>query len=113
MDAFEKSLSIITQIIPTIGVLFLVYNHFKTPDIQAAEEINKIKTTCPLKHEKLDYVINQIFKNMEAMNEKITLIQENDIKHIEMEMREMANIQTKILTILEYKEVKNNDRYRK
>lgn len=106
MQEFKDILSIIGQLVPAIGVLFLVYNHFKNPDIKAAKDINEIKTSCPLKHEKLDYVINEIHKNMEAMNHKIALIQENDIKHIELEMRDMANTQTKILTILEYKEGK-------
>ena len=104
MQEIKDILSIIGQLIPTIGVLFLVYNHFKNPDIKAAKDINEIRTACPLKHEKLDYVINEIHKNMEAMNQRITLLQENDIKHIELEMRDMANTQTKILTILEYKE---------
>ena len=34
----------------------------------------------------------------------LTLIKENDIKHIENEMRKISQQQTKILTILEYKE---------
>ena len=106
MQDFKDILSIIGQIIPTIGVLFLIYNHFKNPDIKAAKDINEIRTSCPLKHEKLDYIIAQINKNLDAMNQRITLLQENDIKHIELEMREMANTQTKILTILEYNEGK-------
>jgi hypothetical protein len=32
------------------------------------------------------------------------LIKENDIKHIENEIRRMSDVQTKILTIIEYKE---------
>lgn len=106
MQDFKDILSIIGQIIPTIGVLFLIYNHFKNPDIKAAKDINEIRTSCLLKHEKLDYIIAQINKNLDAMNQRITLLQENDIKHIELEMREMANTQTKILTILEYNEGK-------
>jgi len=106
MQEFKDILSIIGQLVPTIGVLFLIYNHFKNPDIKAASDIKEIKTSCPMKHEKIDYIIAQISKNLDTMNQRITLLQENDIKHIELEMREMSNTQTKILTILEYKEGK-------
>ena len=104
MQDLNSVLSIVGQAISTVGVLFLIYNHFRNPDIKAARDINEIRTACPLKHEKLDYVIAQINKSLDSMNQRITLLQENDIKHIEIEMREMKNTQTKILTILEYKE---------
>lgn len=106
MEELSKILSIVGQIIPTVGVLFLIYNHFKNPDIKAANDINEIKTSCPLKHDKLDYVINEIQKNMKSINDQMMLLKENDIKHIEQEMRLMSNTQTKILTILEYREGK-------
>ena len=104
MGSIQEWLSLITSLASTIGVLFLVYNHFRNPDIKASERIDKIETACPLKHDKQDYVIQEIQKNMKAMSDSLLLLKENDIKHIELEMREMANIQTKILTILEYKE---------
>lgn len=106
MESLQGWLSLITSLASSIGVLFLVYNHFRNPDIKASERIDKIETACPLKHEKQDYVIQEIQKNMKVISDSLLLLKENDIKHIELEMRELANTQTKILTILEYKEGK-------
>jgi len=36
----------------------------------------------------------------------LLMIKENDIKHIEQEMRRISDVQTRILTILEYEEKK-------
>lgn len=106
MESLQGWLSLITSFASSVGVLFLVYNHFRNPDIKASERIDKIETSCPLKHEKQDYVIQEIQKNMKAISDSLLLLKENDIKHIELEMRELANTQTKILTILEYREGK-------
>ena len=106
MESLQGWLSLITSLASSIGVLFLVYNHFRNPDIKASERIDRIETACPLKHDKLDTVIQEIQKNLESLNKAMMLLKENDIKHIEIEMREISNTQTKILTILEYKEGK-------
>jgi len=109
MESAQIWLSLITSFASAIGVLFLVYNHFRNPDIKSAARLDRIEAICPIKHASIDEWIKDIRDDMDKVNKSIMLIKENDIKHIEQEMRRMSDTQTRILTILEYKEGKNID----
>jgi hypothetical protein len=104
MQGFTEILSIIGQLIPTIGVLFLVYNHFRNPDIKSSSRIDKIETRCPIVHARIDEKITEMYDRWKSIDNILMLLKENDIKHIESEMRRMSDVQTKILTILEIRE---------
>jgi len=104
MQGFTEILSIIGQLIPTIGVLFLVYNHFRNPDIKSSERISKIETKCPIVHTRIDEKMIEMYDRWKNIDNVLMLLKENDIKHIESEMRRMSDVQTRILTILEIRE---------
>jgi len=104
MEAFGEILSIIGQLIPTVGVLFLVYNHFRNPDIKSSARIDKIETKCPILHQRVDEKMNEMYERWKNIENVLLLLKENDIKHIESEMRRMSDVQTRILTILEIRE---------
>lgn len=103
MDNIQLIISIATL----GGIIFAIYKTFTDPDIKAATRLEKIETSCPLKHDKINYVINEIKESLKSLDASMLLIKENDIKHIENEMRRMSDVQTKILTILEERS-KNN-----
>jgi hypothetical protein len=96
-------LSIITSSISLLGVMFLVYHFFRNPDIKAEKDISLLKQGCKLTHNNLDNQILQI-------NNRFERIENNHINHIEKDIRDINNTQTKILTILETKyKIKIND----
>lgn len=57
-------------------MIFLVYQHFRKPDIDADKKFGINEATCNLKHKTLDDAIATITKGME-------LIKENHLRHIE------------------------------
>ena len=97
-------LDVITSVISLIGVFFFVYLYFRSPDEKADKQLGVITTNCNLKHSRIDEIIGEMRDRFKSIDNSILLIKENDIKHIEQEMRRMSDVQTKILTILEYKE---------
>lgn len=106
MDLIMDNIQLIISIATLGGIVFAIYKTFSDPDVKAATRLEKIEVACPLKHEKLDYVVSEIKSSIKSLDQSMLLIKENDIKHIENEMRRMSDVQTKILTILE--ERKNN-----
>lgn len=100
-------LSIATSIISMVGMLFLVYIYFRSPDEKADKQLGMNRVACDEKHKRIDEIIIEMRDKFKSIDNSIMLIKENDIKHIEQEMRRMSDVQTKILTILEYK---NNTR---
>lgn len=106
MDIIMDNLQLIISIATLGGIVFAIYKTFSDPDIKAATRLQTLETSCPLKHDKINYVIAEIKESMKSLDQSMLLIKENDIKHIENEMRRMSDVQTKILTILE--ERKNN-----
>lgn len=80
---FDNVLNIVTL----LGVMFVVYNHFRDPDINAKTEIELLKQSCRLKHNNIDG--------------ELILIKENHLKHIEADVKELNNKQIRILTILD------------
>lgn len=59
-----------------VGMIFLVYQHFRRPDIQADKKLGINEATCNLKHKTLDDAIAMLNRSME-------LIKENHLRHIE------------------------------
>jgi len=77
----------VLNVITLLGVMFVVYNHFRDPDVNAKTEIELLKQSCRLKHLNVD--------------ENITMIKNNHLAHIEKDLADVQNTQTRILTILE------------
>lgn len=69
-------LALFTSAASAIGTMFLVYNHFRNPDISASKRLSIIETTCPIKHKTLDEAVTNIQKGLD-------LIKENHLRHIE------------------------------
>lgn len=99
-------LDVITSLVSLVGVFFFVYLYFRSPDIRADKMISMNTVACGEKHKRIDEIIAEMREAFKSINNSILLIKENDIKHIEKEMRRMSDVQTKILTILEYREGK-------
>jgi vacuolar-type H+-ATPase subunit F/Vma7 len=83
------------------------YKVFRDPDINADKQLGINAVACNEKHKRLDEIIVEIKDKFKSIDNSILLIKENDIKHIEQEMRRMSDAQIEILTILEYKKQKN------
>lgn len=79
MEEIIKNLTGIGLIANLIGMLFLIYKHFRNPDIAASKRLSIIETTCPLKHKTIDEAIMTISKNFE-------FLKENHIRHIEKDI---------------------------
>jgi len=94
----------------SVGQLLIMaigfYRMFRDPDEKAAQDISNLKKGCVLKHERIDEVIMEIRDKFKSIDNALLMIKENDIKHIEQEMRRISDVQTRILTILEYEEKK-------
>lgn len=79
MEELIKNLTGIGIIANLGGMIFLVYQHFRSPDEDASKRLGVIEKTCPIKHKVLDDAIQAIQKSME-------LIKENHLRHIESDM---------------------------
>ena len=94
----------------SVGQLLLLvigfYKMFRDPDEKAERDISNLKEGCLLKHERIDEVIAEMRDKFKSIDNSLLMIKENDIKHIEQEMRRLSDVQTRILTILEYEEKK-------
>lgn len=77
------------------------YIFLSKPSEKANDKINVLETGCILKHNRIDEVFKEVKENIKIINNSLLLIKENDIKHIENEIRRMSDVQTRILTILE------------
>lgn len=94
----------------SVGQLLIMaigfYRMFRDPDEKAERDISNLKEGCVLKHGRIDEVISEMRDKFKSIDNSLLMIKENDIKHIEQEMRRMSEAQTRILTILEYEEKK-------
>lgn len=59
-----------------VGMFFLIYQHFRNPDITADKKLGINEATCNLKHKTIDEAIATITRSMD-------LIKENHLRHIE------------------------------
>jgi len=100
----KEWLDVITSMVSLVGVFFFVYLYFRSPDIKADKSIAMNGVACNEKHNRINEIIGEMRENFKSIQNSILLIKENDIKHIESEMRRMSDVQTKILTILEYRD---------
>jgi hypothetical protein len=79
----------------TLGAfLFAVYKYFRDPDVKNSNEVILIKQSCAQKHEYLD-------KALADLSRAYTLMQENDLKHIEAELRRLSEAQVRIVTMMD------------
>jgi hypothetical protein len=97
-------LDVITSIISLIGVFFFVYLYFRNPDIKAERDLVINQASCQEKHKRIDEIILEIRKSVEAINYTFAHFKENEFRHIEDEMKKMNDTQIKILTVLEYRD---------
>lgn len=76
-----------------IGLIIGWYKIVRDPDVKADKNISTMRTTCTLKHERIDSDINEI-------NKTLTLIQENHLRHMEDRLGKIEGSQIRIETIL-------------
>lgn len=79
---------------------------FRQPSERANDRIGILKTACEIRHQRIDEILAETRDQFKNIDNRLLLLKENDIKHIENEMRRMSDVQTKILTILEYEKKK-------
>jgi len=72
-----------------------VYKSKRDPDEKNKEDLDIHKEGCKYRHENLDDRIDEI-------NKSISNIKDNHLKHIESNIEDLKEGQTKILTIMEY-----------
>ena len=99
---------IISLSITTIGAIFVVYDRFTKPDIKTGNEVNVMQERCRLTHSGLDKDIKGINESISSIQRSFTLLQENDLKHIETRMTDLEKGQIEIKTILSERLPKKN-----
>ncbi len=97
-------LDIVTSLVSLGGIMFFIYHFFRNPDIRADKLLGINKVACEEKHKRLDEIICDMREKFKNIDTSITFMKENDIKHIEQEMRIISERQGKILAILEYRD---------
>lgn len=104
MDEIIKNLTGIGLIANLIGMMFLVYKHFRGPDIKASSRLDKIETACPVKHSRIDEIFKDIRDAMTGINTTFADFRKNDYKHIEENTRivsdRMARMEGQMDTII-------------
>jgi hypothetical protein len=109
LDSIQPIASLIISVATLIGIVIAVYKYSADPDIKNKTDIKEIELQCQFKHQRIDEVIQEIRGRYESIDKSIMLIKENDLKHIENNVRDIKNTQTKILTILEMKSIDKTD----
>jgi len=104
MEFVNQWLGLIISSSTLVMLVIAVYKFSADPDAKADKLMAINEVTCNEKHKRLDEIIAEMKDRFINIDTSLTLIKENDIKHIENEMRKISQQQTKILTILEYKE---------
>lgn len=82
----------------------VIYRFSNDPDVRADKQLGINAVACEEKHRRIDEIIGEMRDRFVKIDMAVTGIKENDLKHIEQEMRKMSQQQTKILTVLEYRE---------
>lgn len=60
-------LLVVTLIVSVSSAIFNIYNHFRKPDIENAQEIALIKNGCFIRHKNLDKNIEEIKKTVNTI----------------------------------------------
>lgn len=104
-ESLKEVLSLILQFTTLLGVLFAVYMYFRKPDEEASTQIALLKQNDTMKHEALDKMLDEKIGNINTalanMSKSLFLLQENDIKHIELRLTDQDKSLAKLFTILE------------
>lgn len=108
MEGIKEWIQITISVITLAGVIIAMYKFSNDPDNRADKQIGINEASCVEKHKRVDEILEETKSNFIEIKSDIRLIKENDLKHIEQEMRKISQQQTKILTILEYRDnIKN------
>jgi phage-related minor tail protein len=86
----------------------MFYRTFRDPDIKADKDIDLLKQGCQLRHVGIDKDIKGINESISSIQRSFTLLQENDLKHIEMRMNDMEKGMVEIKTMLNERLPKKN-----
>jgi hypothetical protein len=104
-DNIKDYVQIIIQLVTLLGVIFAVYQYFRKPDEDASKKIALIEQGCTMKHSALDKMLDEkiatINDNIGLLSKTLLLLQENDIKHIELRLTDQDKSLAKLFTILE------------
>jgi len=103
MEFINQWLGLIISSATLVMLVIAVYKFSADPDAKADKLLAINAAACQEKHKRLDEILSEIKDRFVNIDTILTLIKENDIKHIENEVRKISQEQTKILTILEYK----------
>jgi len=90
IEIIQLTISIITL----LAFIFAIYKYFRDPDVKNASSIKEMGIACDYRHQAID-------KDISSIKESVHLLRVNHIDHIEKDMREIRDKQTKILAILE------------
>ena len=104
MEFVNQWLGLIISSATLVMMVIAIYKFSNDPDKKAEKILAINAVACQEKHKRLDEIISEMKDRFVNIDTSLTMLKENDIKHIENEMRKMSQQQTKILTILEYKE---------
>jgi hypothetical protein len=83
MEQIILYLAVFTSGSSAIGTIFLVYNHFRNPDIKASTRLDIIESSCPIKHQRIDEIFKEIQSSIQATNVIFGDFRKNDFRHIE------------------------------
>lgn len=92
--SLNEAIAFALSVSALIGVVFAVYKTFREPDIKADKDMALMKQGCEDKHKNLDATIAGI-------HESISFIQNNHLKHIEVDIKALQEGQVKLFTILD------------
>lgn len=104
MEQLGQWIQLIISSATLIGLFVAVYKFSRDPDEKMEKKIIAREIICDEKHKRLDEIVGEMRNKFTSIDKSLTLIKENDIKHIENNIRGIKETQVKILTILEYKE---------
>lgn len=104
MEFVNQWLGIIISSATLVMLVIAVYKFSADPDAKADKLLAMNEVACHEKHKRLNEIIAEMKDRFISIDTSLTMIKENDIKHIENEIRKISQQQTIILTILEYKE---------
>lgn len=93
-------LSVILSGCTLVTMVIMFYRTFRDPDIKAENDIGLLKQGCQLRHAGIDKDIKGINESLSGLQKSFTLLQENDLKHIETRMTDLEKGQIEIKTIL-------------
>ncbi|MBU2025576.1 MAG: hypothetical protein ABIC19_00605 [Patescibacteria group bacterium] len=98
MEPLQNILSIVLSGISAIGVLFVVYHHFRNPDIRADKKLGINEATCDLKHKHIE-------EKFGVISEDLHDIKKNHLNHIEKDIsginEKMAGLSGQLNTMIE------------